>query len=67
MAISPVNVSCPPLRLATAFHAPGFVLSCEFLSLETPLSAGFPQLRIYWGMDRVIFDESAADWTIPLR
>jgi hypothetical protein len=53
MATSPVNVSGPPLHLATAFHAPGFVLSCEFLSkagsssiAATPRSQALLQLAM---------------------
>src|SRR5258708_33377550 len=33
-------------------------------ALEASLSAGSPHSRIYWEMERVIFDESAADWLI---
>jgi hypothetical protein len=39
----------------------------EQVAPETSLSAGFPHFRIYWGMERAIFDKSAADWMILLR
>jgi hypothetical protein len=36
-------------------------------AVEASSSAGSPHSTIYWEMDCVIFDRSAADWMIPLR
>jgi hypothetical protein len=37
------------------------------IALAASLLAGSPHSRIYWEMDRVVFDKSAVDWMIPRR
>jgi hypothetical protein len=53
----------PPVRMALV-HAIG---ESSGIALAASLLAGSPHSRIYWEMDRVIFDKSAVDWRIPRR
>jgi hypothetical protein len=41
--------------------------SIDGIALRGKLASGIPHSTIYWEMDGVFFDKSAADWMIALR